>query len=332
MNKTTWIGCNKTHLYEELIAPLYDNVNKKIFDSKIDLPISFKPFVDFVYDFHKQSYDTWNDVNIDDTIHIQDNRKVLLSLSGGLDSIAQTLILRDRGYDVTCFYVDGLNTYENGQATKVCREFINKTGFKYVEYQCKKPKLGIYKQFWPENPIKNQMVYALMLDYCIDNNIRYISAGDALSSILATRFLGVNLTDCDQMTIRFFKAIEKYINVEFIPVDTYKYEKLQKIINNDLLDTYYPCVNAGRLNQFYHNKFQKKFNVVPKHLCGYCRKCCNSILLLHYMKYLELSQEALDHCWKKMVPNNKNQNTMDYEYNLTIPLEVRIQSLFEDMV
>jgi hypothetical protein len=193
-------------------------------------------------------------------------------------------------------------------------------------------KSNPYKQFWAENPIKNQMGFALMLDYCIAKGYSIISAGDALTLGLNTRTLGVNLTDCNEVTEKFLDGMKSSVKgLTFIPTKTTKFKKLEKLHSLKMLDNYYPCLNAGRFNQSLHKKFEHKFNVtIPKCLCGYCRKCVNSILMLHYGNLIRYPDEVIQHCWDKMCPDNKNQNTASYEYGKDIPLEKRIKNLFKD--
>lgn len=320
--------------YTQMFSDIYDNFNKEVFDNIIEIPTGFKPVIDMVYDFHNQKYNNITEYTFPTITLNNNNKDVLISLSGGLDSIGQALDLYEQGYIIHLFHVKGLNTYENNQSTKICREFANIMKFDYIEVDCKKvaKKTDPYKQFWPENPVKNQMVFSIMVDYCYGKGYKLISAGDALTLGIETRTVGVNLTDCNELTIKFWNGIKTYVNnLEFIPTYTTKFEKLLKLKQYDLLDLYYPCLNAGRFNQSLHKQFEQKFNVkIPKYLCGYCRKCVNSILMLHYGNIITYPDEVINFCWSKMCPNNKNQNTASYEYGQHIPLEQRIKSLFED--
>ena len=82
-------------------------------------------------EFICKSYD--QHVNIK-TIH-QDKKfknnhnKAVVAFSGGLDSVYQSFILREQGYDVTLLHVANMNRYTNGQEVKVAKEFAEKFNF-----------------------------------------------------------------------------------------------------------------------------------------------------------------------------------------------------------
>ena len=257
-----------------------------------------------------------------------DLKTVVLGFSGGLDSVYQAIDLKERGYDVILYHLKGINTYENGQASKRCPEITKKLGMKYVESMISK-KSGM--QQVPENPLKNELIMALMIDYCLENNIPYISLGDDLNLSLKDSVAGINVTDSREVTNAFINGIQRVIDIKFLPIMTHasKLDRIKKLQEYGLEDDYYSCVLAGRFNKRLHNLNEKKYGVkLFDGNCGCsCRKCAMHNLLMHYGGVKEFPQEFVDKCWEVMW---NNSYSADYElFKPELSLDIRIKNLFE---
>ena len=257
-----------------------------------------------------------------------DSKTVVLGFSGGLDSVYQAINLKERGYEVVLYHLKGINTYENGQASKRCPEIAEKLGMKYGESAISK-KRGI--QQVPENPLKNELIMGLMIDYCLVNNIPYISLGDDLNLSLKDSVVGINVTDSREVTNAFIDGIRKVIDIKFLPIITHvsKLDRIKKLQEYELENDYYSCVQAGRFNKKLHDLNEKKYGVkLFEGNCGCsCRKCAMHNLLLHYGGVKEFPQEFIDKCWKTMWDNSYSA---DYElFKPELSLDIRIKNLFE---
>ena len=262
----------------------------------------------------------------DKTFEVSDNNKVVLGFSGGLDSVYQAIWLKEHGYEVILYHLKGINTYENSQASKQCPFIAEHLGMTYVESTITK-KRGV--QQWPENPLKNQLILSLMTDYCIDNDIKYVSLGDDFNLSLADSVTGVNVTDAREITQSFLRGLQRFVNIEFLQVEECsKLTRINKLIDYGLENFYYSCVQSGRFNQSLHKKAEEKYGVkLFNNNCGcYCRKCAMHNLLLHYGDVKFFPQEFIDKCWRTMWDNSYSA---DYElFKPELSLDQRIHNLF----
>ena len=262
------------------------------------------------------------------TITNSDLKTVVLGFSGGLDSVYQAIDLKERGYEVILYHLKGINTYENGQATKRCPVIAKKLGMPYVESVISK-KRGA--QSVPENPLKNELIMSLMIDYCLENNIPYISLGDDLNLSLKDSVTGINVTDSRELTNAFIDGVRKVIDIQFLPIMTHtsKLDRIRKLVEYGLENDYYSCVQAGRFNKKLHDLNEKKYGVeLFDGNCGCsCRKCAMHNLLLHYGNVKVFPQEFIDRCWRVMWDNS---HSADYElFRPDLPGRVRVNNLFE---
>jgi len=316
----------------EYILYLYNSFNKKEFSRIIDFIPGFGSFITLVYQGFNQKPPAYNYSLLDNKcprIHENENNKVLLGFSGGLDSVYQYLKLKEEGYDVYLYNVKSINKYENGQADKACADIIEALSIRDKFISVKIP-FGSNKE-WAENPIKNQLILAYMIDYCVDNDIYNISLGDDEGLLLSDATPGINFTDAKEVTEVFLNSVKKSIglDINYIPLKFIsKLERISKLKEYNLENKFYSCITAGRFNRYRHDCSEKKYNIkLLEHNCGcYCRKCAMHNLLIHYGKVQEFPKEFIDKCWKIMYNNGFSS---EYKFfNPNISEEERIKNLF----
>lgn len=316
------------------ICSLYDNFNKQEFDKCIQLLFGFDDFVNLVYTKHKQYLTEVKYDNTFKTINLNtDSNVVLLGFSAGLDSVFQAIKLKEAGYDVKLYFMKNVNTYENGQSYKYAKIIADKLGLELIECRIIKnnDKTSIYKQYWPENPIKNQLILSTMIDYCITHGYNKISLGDDFDLSVKDAAVGINLTDAREITTFFLNGVSVHIkNLEFIPIEkgNDKSARIRCLMKYNLIDDYYSCVQSGRFNKKYHDTIEKKYNIkLFGNNCGtYCRKCAMHNLICHYTGIITFPDDFISKCWEVMW---KNAHSADYVFfSPDIPLEQRIQNLY----
>lgn len=242
-------------------------------------------------------------VNVNKSVNLEsfeDNKKVCVAFSGGLDSVYQSLMLREKGYDVVLLHVNNLNRYSNGQEFIVSKEFADKFKFPLEVVDFSSPTKGAFKKEWKENPFKDFLIYSLCIDYCVANKIKNVSSGDDLRLSIEDSVFDTNVSDSRELTIEFFKSFPQ---VKFIPLDSsvMKHGRLAFVHSRGVGDFYDSCVGPGRLTRYLHDLNEQKFGVkLDRWCCGSCRKCCSHVWYDYCFNGLSYPEKFLERCWKKM--------------------------------
>lgn len=314
--------------YSKIALDIYGYLNPQNFYETIVIEKFMEDSLREIYKIHKQEYTPIIKSYVYNPIFTIED-KVLLAFSAGLDSMYQAFQLRDKGFNVILFHCKNMNYYSNGKEYEACINFVNKYNFPLVECSIKanNKKDNPYRKYWKENSFKNILLYTMMLDYCLENNIGYISSGDDLRLDIKDAIVGTNIADAYQVNKPLFDNFKKYFNLEFIPVDKNidKARRIKYLQEKGAIDMFYSCVNPGRFNQSNHNRINKKYNIqMEKWNCGVCRKCAFHSLLRYYYLNENYPQEFIDFCWGKICIG------ADYEFfKPTLPLEQRIKNLIE---
>lgn len=323
---------------------IYENFNQKVFDGIVTTLPEFKFFVDAVYDIHKQNrpkYVFTYDWMIDNNMRlVYNNKDVLLGFSGGLDSCYFAILLKEQGYNVHLLHIRNLNGYEGNLSYTASVDFAKKMDMELIVCKFKRHggKDNKYAQFWEDNTSKNQLIYTIMLDICLQRGWQTVALGDdrSMSSDRPDMTLGINSTDCREVQDAYEESIAAIIpNARFLVIDrkinsteSNKYERLYKLSQYDALDSYYSCVGAGRFNQYNHTTNESKFGVkLPKYNCGCsCAKCATHNLLLHYKGFVTYPESFVDKCWERLW--NTKHGTIKALFSPNIPIEKRVDNLF----
>lgn len=336
---TVEVGCiDKPHMLQSIVD-LYDCFNLEDFMSELESPACLTKMCSLIYESFNKPTPAFIDVTLvdrDECIELPQNDKdVVLGFSAGLDSVYQAILLKEHGYNVHLMFAKGINTYENGQAWKYAQPIADKLDVELIPVNVKKCMSSDlaknpFKQKWPENPIKNELIMAAMFDICIEKGWQYISLGDDFDLSLKDAVAGVNTTDAKEVTLAFLNGVKQHVNgFKFIPIPKGhdKGVRLQKLIDYGLENLYYSCVTAGCRNKYFKKLVETKYGVkLFENNCGSCRKCCMHSLILHYTKKKTISDAYVDHCWKKLYSTGKSA---DYEFfRPDLPLETRIANLF----
>lgn len=325
--------CNLT---KELLSH-YDNFNKKTFDKDVLVDYRLCDFVNIVYGVFGQEAKKMDIQEIDaPRFTLSQKKSVVLGFSGGLDSAYHALRLKDMGYTVYLVHLSGLNSYENNNAEKSAVEFSQQNDFELIIVKVKKNAKN--KMFWTENPIKNQLIQAICIDFAISKGIDTIGLGDDYSMSFSRPdfILGTNTTDCREIQAAFESFVSQYmpsLRFKMIerPIGSDKENKLiriQKLAQHNSLNLYYSCVGAGRFNQYNRAQNIAKYNIsLPQYNCGCsCAKCAMHNLLMHYGKVKEYPQDFVDACWDRLWKTKHGNISALFAPNIS--LSERINNLF----
>ncbi len=309
----------KVHILTDYVAPIYDAFNfKELKDVRV--PDFLKDMCNVVCRIYKQKINISTYVAKKIKLKSESN-DVVLGFSGGLDSCYQALKLKQMGYSVHLFHLGGANTYENYLATKSSESFAHRYKFDLIETKIVKI---LNAQKVEENPVKNQLIMAMMIDYCASKGYNKISIGYSASLKEENAIAGINVTDCISVQDAFLKNIE----IEFIPIkNANKGDRILYLNENKSLNYYYSCVSCGRFNEKLHHLNEDKYKVkLPRHNCGSCRKCARHYLLMIYLGIAPHNKDFEKHCWN--ILKDTKYNTDYYLFNDSLSKEEKIKNLF----
>ena len=309
----------------------------KTFTSTPKIPLGFEKMIRAVYEFHntkdKQNLEKEITYKITDPIKLTPNNNVIVGFSGGLDSCYLALKLKNDGYNVTLFHVNNLNTYAQPNEDNFAREYAKEGGFKYVEVEHKRLKSNVYS----ENPIRNQFVMMLMLDYALENNITKIAMGADWTEPLSECVVGLDATDSIEINKYFWDGVKYYIDgieLIFCEDNIKKVDRVQYIKdkNFNLFELVYSCVVPYRYSKSLKENNETKYGIkLLNGRCGSCVKCCREFLYLTHLGYYDKNdknvQNFIEHCW--LILSDSKYALMPQKYNKKIPIEIRWKNLLE---
>lgn len=257
---------------------------------------------------------------------IKANKKVMIGISGGVDSIYLMHRLIDDGYDVTAVYVDGLNKssakIEARQAKKIAREA--KVNFLNI-------KTKVPSQTFPDNPFKNQLILSIMLSLGIKQGFYRYAQGSDWTSPLSVSVTGYTITDSIEVNKYFWEGVKKHFpQAELLFLNEkekkYKiYDYLYKNHYNSLLNVS-SCVSPLRFREHLHKKNMSKYNVnLFQGRCGSCHKCAKEYILLVETRHIKKNDKFYDHCWN--ILNTSKTCEKPEHYSAKLSLEKRLEHL-----
>lgn len=225
-----------------------------------------------------------------------DDKRIIVGFSGGKDSLACALKLLDDGYIPTLFYVDGINRSYNNELT-YAKTLANELGLELYVYKVK--ILG--KCDFIENPIKNQFILSLMVDYGLKKNINKCSIGTFYSDGIETISTEYMLSDCYDLLVAtegFYKNYIPHFEL-IIPLEdeTESFCIINKFNKNGLLNDCFSCMTPLRYKENIRKININKYGIsLLPNRCGSCYKCCQEALILNELGIEKYNSGFLHHC------------------------------------
>lgn len=211
-------------------------------------------------------------VEINSNIQFPSNNKVLVAYTGGKDSTAEAIRLLNAGYEVHLLFIKGLNKAypkELDGAAKIAEILGCKMHTTEVKITG--------KNWHPDNPVKNQLILALMTDWGIKNGFGKFASG--IINVPCANY-EYNWSDSLQLMETFKSFIRKrfpgwtYIDTSV----THEAENLVEIIKHkrgeEIWEAKSSCVGAYRFRNVWRQKNEEKFGIkLTENQCGVCYKC-----------------------------------------------------------
>lgn len=258
---------------------------------------------------------------------IQENKKVMVAMSSGLDSVYLMHKLIDDGYDVTLCHIKGLNKSSACQEEKRAKQIAKLNNLKLVIVPFSAPK-----QTFADNPFKNQLILSIMLTEGIKRGIYRYALGSDWTTPLNEGVVGFSITDTIEVNQEYWAGVQKHFaqaELMFIDNDVKKASRIAYLYAKHPATFKFisSCVAPYRFQKHWHELNSNKYNV---HLldgrCGACYKCCMEYLLLCEQGFITKNEQFYNHCWN-ILANSSTSHRPDL-FALKLPLEQRKRNLF----
>lgn len=299
-------------IFTNMFLKYYIDFSVKPLQKKIKAPELLKQYFDVIYNSFNSLY-VFENILFECHYSIENNNKILVAFSGGRDSLATTIKLQKMGYLPILFFVDGINrSYPNERnAVKTLSKKLNLDLIIeniYVTGKCD----------FIENPVKNQFILSMMVDYGINNRISKFSFGCVLDDNITNVNADYMLSDASELFKLITPFFKKHID-NFKIINPIKNETESIIILNktNLLILTESCMLPMRYKTKLIENNVKKFDFDFYKLgnrCGSCYKCCQEILTLDLIKTINISYELRLHCWKVLKRKSKEWGSQ-WEYD-----------------
>lgn len=217
------------------------------------------------------------------------NHNVMLAFSGGKDSVATAIKLKNEGKLVRLFFLQGINKSYTTEYYKAI-ELSKQLGLNLITWKVNQKGETDFK----ENPFKNGVILTLMVEAGYELGISQFALGNQQND---------NLDNCDIHTemsdsIEFFEMMQKYLN--FIKINTYlindrdAFETIYEY-NPDLLDLVGSCIMPVYRRPNIQKANLKKFGIEGQG-CGSCYKCAMEYLFKAEKGIVAENKAYQEHC------------------------------------
>lgn len=281
-----------------LMMMLYQEFSQNPLPDKLyRIPHGLEDYLNMLYTKNGQEMPEIQYVDdIPEVKELEENNKVLLAFSGGKDSIASALKLKEDGYEVILYHISGINkSYPN--ELENAKRFAEKYGFEIIiDYMRFSGKTEYF-----ENPVKNHLILAQMLDKGMKMGVSKYSVGSFLDDVVAELNIMYMLSD----GYDFFRLLEKFIQEHILKnyqlmiwwknegeSITYLCMKHPQVIQESL-----SCMMPLRYRYKLKKQNEEKFGMqLLDERCGSCVKCCMEYLIMLYYKLVPLNKKFVQHC------------------------------------
>ena len=254
------------------------------------------------------------------------NNKVMVGLSGGLDSVYLMHRLIEQGYDVTAVHIAGLNREYAKHEEKAAAAAAKRAGARFMKFTVFPPK-----QAFPDNPWKNQLILSIMLENGAKIGIYRYAVGSDWTTPLSEAVVGFTITDSVEVYREYWNGVQQRFpqaELVFIPDNVKKYDRLSYLFDRGALEDISSCVAPHRFRQSLHEKNEAKYGI---HLlpgrCGSCYKCAMEYILLVEAGRIEKDSAFYEHSWNTLA-TSKTAHRPDL-FAKSLPFERRLKNLLE---
>ena len=332
----------KNYYFIEIFGRLYRQLSILPFSYSQTFEKELKSLIDLLYKNFKYDYifypfnNTFFGTLAPTNISTNNKTDILIAFSGGKDSLAAVIRAKENNLNPILFYVKNINKAypsEMYYVGKLHQKLINLNIVKndWVAYtgelhkkksdrpKCKKNKHVV--NYWDknnpalrENPVKNQYILSLMIQYGIDNGINKFSFGNhSDESLNKPSNIYFNFSDY----IEVFNEVEKYYKNFY--GDLFEIKPYIKNDTNsacEILKTNYKlyldvssCMapeQMGKKAGYRKANLNKFCKALPDSWCGSCYKCAFTYILFDLLGLVD-NINFLDHSWNFLTEKSKDR-------------------------
>lgn len=284
-----------------LLFSMFSNLDAiDSFAKEYDIPSSAKSLVTVLLNgLNRVVAIRYNDVKVK-TVDITPTNTVIVAFSGGKDSTATAMKLKNDGYDVRLFYVKGINKSYSDEIDHAKR-LADELGLPL--HVANVTQHG--KTSFKESPVKNQLIASMALDYAIENGYGCtVAFGDFTTDNIGNSQFYESWSDTQEMWSAWLELVRTYVpNAELIiPFETYN-ETLDMISERrKILEMVCGCILPYRFRAMTRNNNESKFGIrLLPNRCGSCWKCCTEYVFLADKGVIPFNKAFYDHCLEFLV-------------------------------
>lgn len=283
---------------DRLYAYLSDKPSTALFYPTYD-----NSFKDLIETFKEYTGEDWK-VNYTDLsyekIEPADNNNIILTFSGGKDSITSALRYKNSGYNVYLYHMKHINPSFSDE-WKCAKESADILGlpifFDDIQFSG--------HHMYMEHPMKNMIIANGALSYGIREGIgTNIAFGNYITSYLNDNMFDRCAGDCVDMWETYETIIQRVIpdfqiqmNIESMG------DTLTELIDRpDLLNVSLSCLCRHSLRDYRRQWVRDKFGVeLYQRRCGSCYKCCVEYIYMADHNRLPFNEEYYKYCLNQLL-------------------------------
>lgn len=229
-----------------------------------------------------------------------DNKSLILSFSGGKDSVASAIKYKNDGYDVHLYHLKHINVsfFDEDKYAQRCADVLGlPIHFDEIHYSG--------KHIWMEHPMKNMLIANGALSYGIREGITTnIAFGNYYTSYLADNPFDRCAGDCMDMWGVYENIIHRVLPNFKIRCNLSNMGETLDVISKypEALESSLSCLCRHSLRPYRNEWVYKKFGVrLASNRCGSCYKCAIEYLYLADHNHIQYSDGYYKYCLDRLM-------------------------------
>lgn len=263
----------------------------------INLDLKMKKFFELVNKnvFEDKKTALFEDRNNSYQLINPDNKKVLVFFSGGKDSCYTSWKLSKLGYEVILYSIDKINKsyHDEIYSARKCAEIMKMKLI--VENVTLKGKSDFL-----ENPIKNQVIYSMGVNYGLKNGIINYAMGNSIEDTISKSNKDRDFSDSLETIKTFNDCLSNIYGVKINNIsiiDRYFDSIIWFGRHRELWNCCQSCLTPIRYRKHLKENNEKKFNIkLFSTDCGSCWKDCVQYILFMDFNFIPFNKEFYLHC------------------------------------